>query len=69
MIAARVLTSLVAGVIPARNAARVDPVHALKKGSYQALSAREGDTVELRNPAGVEQIEVLEIRYEGAPLV
>jgi transcription elongation factor GreB len=33
------------------------------------LKAREGDTVELRNPAGVEQIEVLEIRYEGAPLV
>lgn len=36
------LTSLVAGVIPARNAAGVDPVHALKKGSYQALSAAEG---------------------------
>jgi putative ABC transport system permease protein len=36
-----VLTSLVAGVIPARSAARVDPVHALKKGSYEALSAGE----------------------------
>jgi transcription elongation factor GreB len=28
--------------------------------------ARKGDTVELRAPAGVEQIEVLEIRYGGA---
>lgn len=37
-----VMTSLVAGVIPARNAARVNPVEALKKGSYQALSAGEG---------------------------
>ena len=30
------------------------------------LKAHEGDTVELRAPAGVEQIEVLEIRYGGA---
>jgi transcription elongation factor GreB len=30
------------------------------------LKAREGDTVELRAPAGVEQIEVLEIRYGAA---
>ena len=30
------------------------------------LKAHEGDTVELRAPAGVEQIEVLEIRYAGA---
>jgi len=29
------------------------------------LKAREGDTVELRTPAGPEQIEVIEIRYEG----
>jgi putative ABC transport system permease protein len=36
-----VATSLVAGAIPARNAARVDPVHALKKGKYQVLSAGE----------------------------
>jgi transcription elongation factor GreB len=28
--------------------------------------AREGDTVELRTPAGIEQIEVLQIRYGGA---
>ena len=28
--------------------------------------AREGDTVELRAPSGIEQIEVLEIRYGGA---
>ena len=30
------------------------------------MKAREGDTVELRAPGGVEQIEVLEIRYGGA---
>jgi putative ABC transport system permease protein len=36
------ITSLLAGVIPARSAARVDPVQALKKGSYQAFSAGEG---------------------------
>ena len=30
------------------------------------MKAREGDTVELRAPAGVEQIEVLEIRYAAA---
>ncbi len=29
------------------------------------LKAREGDTVELRNPAGQESIEVLAIRYAG----
>jgi transcription elongation factor GreB len=32
------------------------------------LKAHEGDTVELRTPTGTEQIEVLEIRYEAAPL-
>jgi len=35
------MTSVVGGVIPARNAARVDPVHALKKGAYEVLSAAE----------------------------
>ncbi len=30
------------------------------------IKAREGDTVELRAPAGVEQLEVLEIRYAAA---
>jgi putative ABC transport system permease protein len=34
-------TSMVAAVIPARNAARVDPVRALQKGKYQVLSAGE----------------------------
>ena len=34
-------TSMVAAVIPARNAARVDPVQALQKGKYQVLSAGE----------------------------
>jgi putative ABC transport system permease protein len=36
-----VATSLAAAVIPARNAARVDPVQALQKGRYQAFSAHE----------------------------
>ena len=36
-----VVTSLVAGFIPARNAARVDPIQALQKGRYQTLSAGE----------------------------
>jgi putative ABC transport system permease protein len=35
------MTSVVAGVIPAQSAASVDPVNALKKGSYQALLAGE----------------------------
>lgn len=36
-----VATSLVAAALPARSAARVDPVHALQKGKYQVLSAGE----------------------------
>src|SRR5580765_1894134 len=36
-----VATSIVAAVIPARQAARVDPVQALQKGKYQVLTAGE----------------------------
>ena len=36
-----VLTSVLAAIIPARNAARIDPVKALQKGAYQQLSDRE----------------------------
>jgi putative ABC transport system permease protein len=36
-----VITSVVAAFIPARNAARIDPVQALQKGKYQQLSAGE----------------------------
>jgi len=36
-----VVTSVIAAAIPARNAARVDPVLALQKGKYQTLSAGE----------------------------
>src|SRR6202034_2956311 len=36
-----VIASVVAAVIPARSAARVDPVQALQKGRYQQLSAGE----------------------------
>jgi putative ABC transport system permease protein len=36
-----VATSIAAALIPARNAARVDPVQALQKGKYQVLSPAE----------------------------
>ncbi len=36
-----VITSVVAAFIPARNAARVDPVQALQKGKYQQMTAGE----------------------------
>jgi putative ABC transport system permease protein len=36
-----VATSMVAAFLPARNAARVEPVQALQKGKYQVLSAGE----------------------------
>jgi len=39
-----VVTSVVAAIIPARSAARVDPVQALQKGKYQQLSAGENRT-------------------------
>ncbi len=35
------LASLAGGLIPARNAARVDPIQALQKGRYQVLTAGE----------------------------
>jgi putative ABC transport system permease protein len=41
-IAIGVVTSIVAALIPARSAARVDPVQALQKGKFQLLSVREG---------------------------
>jgi putative ABC transport system permease protein len=40
-VAMGLVTSVVAAIIPARNAARVDPVRALQKGKYQVLSAGE----------------------------
>ena len=39
-----VITSVIAAFIPARNAARVDPVQALQKGKYQQMSAGENRT-------------------------
>ncbi|HXK07860.1 MAG TPA: FtsX-like permease family protein [Verrucomicrobiae bacterium] len=40
-IAMGIATSMVAALIPARNAARVEPIQALQKGRYQVLSAGE----------------------------
>jgi putative ABC transport system permease protein len=40
-LAVGIVTSLVAAAVPARNAARVDPVYALRKGSPQILSVGE----------------------------
>jgi putative ABC transport system permease protein len=40
-VAAGFLTSVVAAVVPAHHAARVDPVQALQKGKYQVLTAGE----------------------------
>src|ERR1019366_9842892 len=37
-------TSIVAALIPARNAARVEPMQALQKGRYQVLGAGENRT-------------------------
>lgn len=40
-IGAGLVTSVIAGLIPSRQAARVDPVQALQKGKYQVLTAGE----------------------------
>ena len=45
-----IATSIVAALIPARQAARVDPVQALQKGKYQVLSAGES-RLRVRSPA------------------
>jgi putative ABC transport system permease protein len=43
-VAMGMVTSLIAAVIPARNAAGVDPVRALQKGRYQSMSEGESRT-------------------------
>jgi transcription elongation factor GreB len=32
------------------------------------IKAREGDTVNLHTPAGVQELEILEVRYEEIPM-
>ena len=32
------------------------------------IKAREGDTVQLRTPAGDQELEILEVRYEEIPM-
>jgi putative ABC transport system permease protein len=49
-LAAGILTSIAAAMLPAQNAARVDPTQALQKGKFQLFSAREH---RLRRFAGV----------------
>ncbi|HEX6571602.1 MAG TPA: transcription elongation factor GreB [Steroidobacteraceae bacterium] len=48
----------------------VDPAHGqvswISPIARALLKAREGDTVTLRTPAGVESLEVLEVRYEAS---
>jgi transcription elongation factor GreB len=44
----------------------VAPVSWIPPRARAGLTARAGDTVELRSPAGLEAIEVLAISYEGA---
>jgi putative ABC transport system permease protein len=39
-----IATSMIAALLPARNAARVEPIQALQKGKYQVLSAGENRT-------------------------
>ena len=56
---------------PSRSSASTRPISTRGQVSWISpiaralLKAREGDTVELRTPAGTEQIEVVEIRYPG----
>ena len=40
-VAIGMFTSVMAATIPARSAAKVDPIHALQKGSHQVISAEE----------------------------
>src|SRR4029450_7220733 len=65
-------TSIVAAAIPARNAARVDPVQALQKGKYQGLSIGEnrlrGGAARVRGAcSGLEKRQVRAALLRGDP--
>jgi putative ABC transport system permease protein len=63
-----VATSMVAAFIPARNAARVDPVQALQKGKYQVLSAGES-RVRRRTALAFATVAALCLLVDGGPVV
>ena len=62
------ITSLAAAVLPARSAARVDPVKALQKGRYQSLS--EGESRARRNWAvACAVLSLLALLFSGVGVV
>ncbi len=63
-----IATSMVAALIPARNAARVDPVQALQKGKYQVLSAGE-NRIRRRTALAFAPIALVCLLVDGGPAV
>ena len=55
-------TVTIVGVDEASRAGRQDQLD-LARGAL--IKAREGDTVVLRTPGGIEELDILEVRYPG----